>query len=187
MGGQGILLRKVTLDKTLYQLNYFLKGALVILVLYMVNGLVIEKNLQARDLQILAGLYLILFLGFYFLKKKKEKLQENEVMQDLRSYFGIEKISEVAKLDKRLIDEIKNNRQFITYNGQIVGTDHYLLLDFSDGQFMLFPIQQIQSLHLDKVGMNFCVKLKTAIKTEEIFFKKKKDALEFIDFYHNKY
>lgn len=31
MGNQGILLRKVTLDKTLNQLNFFLKGAFMIL------------------------------------------------------------------------------------------------------------------------------------------------------------
>ena len=83
MGNQGILLRKVTLDKTLNQLNFFLKGAFMILLMYLINGWLIEKNLQIKDVQMVVGLYVLVFVVFFFLKKRKNSLSENHIMHDL--------------------------------------------------------------------------------------------------------
>lgn len=142
MGNQGILLRKVTLDKTLNQLNFFLKGAFMILLMYLINGWLIEKNLQIKDVQMVVGLYVLVFVVFFFLKKRKNSLSENQIMYDLKNYFDVQKFSDVEYLDKKLIQEIKQQRKFVANNGQIVGTQHFLLFDLTDGQFLLIPIKK---------------------------------------------
>ena len=138
MGNQGILLRKVTLDKTLNQLNFFLKGAFMILLMYLINGWLIEKNLQIKDVQMVVGLYVLVFVVFFFLKKRKNSLSENQIMYDLKNYFDVQKFSDVEYLDKKLIQEIKQQRKFVANNGQIVGTQHFLLFDLTDGQFLFY-------------------------------------------------
>jgi Ca2+/Na+ antiporter len=142
MGNQGFLLRKVTLDKTLNQLNFFLKGAFMILLMYLINGWLIEKNLQIKDVQMVVGLYVLVFVVFFFLKKRKNSLSENQIMHDLKNYFDVQKFSDVEYLDKKLIQEIKQQRKFVANNGQIVGTQHFLLFDLTDGQFLLIPIKK---------------------------------------------
>lgn len=187
MGNQGILLRKVTLDKTLNQLNFFLKGAFMILLMYLINGWLIEKNLQIKDIQMILGLYAIVFVGFFFLKKKKNSLSENQIMHDLKDYFDIQKFSDVEQLDKRLIQEIKKQRKFVVNKGQIVGTQHFLLFDLTDGQFLLMPVGKIKGLQLERINQHFCINLQTEVKKEQIFFKKKSEANEFIRQYEMHY
>lgn len=188
MGNQGILLRKVTLDKTLNQLNFFLKGAFMILLMYLLNGWLIEKNLQIKDVQMIIGLYGLVFIGFFFLKKKKSSLSDNKVMHDLKDYFDIQKFTDVEQLDKKLIQEIKQQRRFVVNKGQIVGTQHFLLFDLTDGQFLLIPIKKVKGLQLERINQHFCVNIQTEVKKEKIFFKKKTEANEFIlqyeKFYH---
>ncbi|MBO0453310.1 hypothetical protein IGK47_000101 [Enterococcus sp. AZ007] len=180
MGNQGILLRKVTLDKTLNQLNFFLKGAFMILLMYLINGWLIEKNLKIGDIQTIVGLYGLVFFGFFFLKKKKHRLNDNQIMQDLQEYFDVQKFGEVEQLDKKLIQEIKQQRKFVVNKGQIVGTQHFLLFDLTDGQFLLMPVNKIKKLQLERIDQHFYVNLQTEIKKEKIFFKKKSDANAFI-------
>lgn len=187
MGNQGILLRKVTLDKTLNQLNFFLKGAFMILLMYLLNGWLFEKNLQVKDIQMIVGLYGVVFCGFFFLKKKKSSLSDNQVMHDLKDYFDVQKFAEVERLDKKLIQEIKQQRRFVVNKGQIVGTQHFLLFDLIDGQFLLIPVRKIKGLQLERINQHFCVNLETDIKKEKIFFKKKNEANEFIHQYEKHY
>lgn len=187
MGNQGILLHKVTLDKTLNQLNFFLKGAFMILLMYLLNGWLFEKNLQVKDIQMIVGLYGVVFCGFFFLKKKKSSLSDNQVMHDLKDYFDVQKFAEVERLDKKLIQEIKQQRRFVVNKGQIVGTQHFLLFDLIDGQFLLIPVRKIKGLQLERINQHFCVNLETDIKKEKIFFKKKNEANEFIHQYEKHY
>ncbi len=187
MGNQGILLRKVTLDKTLNQLNIFLKGAFVILAMYMLNGLFLEKNLQTKDIQLLVGLYLLVFLGFFFLKKEKNRLNDNQIIRDLKAYFSIKKFSDVEQLDKSLIKEIKHERKFITNNGQVVGTSSFMLFDISDGQFLLIPIEKIKKLEIEGIHKGYFVTIKTEVKREKIYFKNRKDANELVTQFKHHY
>ena len=184
MGNQGFLLRKVTLDKTLNQLNFFLKGALL---MYLINGWLIEKNLQIKDVQMVVGLYVLVFVVFFFLKKRKNSLSENQIMHDLKNYFDVQKFSDVEYLDKKLIQEIKQQRKFVANNGQIVGTQHFLLFDLTDGQFLLIPIKKIMGVQLERVNQYFCINIRTEVKTEKIFFKKKNEANDFIHQYEKYY
>lgn len=187
MGNQGILLRKVTLNKTLNQLNFFLKGAFMILLMYLINGWLIEKNLQIKDIQMVLGLYALVFLGFLFLKKRKNSLSENQVMHDLKNYFDVQKFSDVEYLDKKLIQEIKKQRKFVANKGQIVGTQHFLLFDLTDGQFLLIPIKKIMGVQLERVNQYFCINIRTEVKKEKIVFKKKGEANDFIYQYEKYY
>lgn len=187
MGNQGILLRKVTLDKTLNQLNFFLKGAFMILLMYLINGWLIEKNLQIKDVQMVVGLYVLVFVVFFFLKKRKNSLSENQIMYDLKNYFDVQKFSDVEYLDKKLIQEIKQQRKFVANNGQIVGTQHFLLFDLTDGQFLLIPIKKIMGVQLERVNQYFCINIRTEVKKEKIFFKKKNEVNDFIHQYEKYY
>ena len=187
MGNQGILLRKVTLDKTLNQLNFFLKGAFMILLMYLINGWLIEKNLQIKDVQMVVGLYVLVFVVFFFLKKRKNSLSENQIMYDLKNYFDVQKFSDVEYLDKKLIQEIKQQRKFVANNGQIVGTQHFLLFDLTDGQFLLIPIKKIMGVQLERVNQYFCINILTEVKNEKIFLKKKNEANDFIHQYEKYY
>ena len=187
MGNQGILLRKVTLDKTLNQLNFFLKGAFMILLMYFINGWLIEKNLQIKDVQMVVGLYVLVFVFFFFLKKRKNSLSENQIMHDLKNYFDVQKFSDVEYLDKKLIQEIKQQRKFVANNGQIVGTQHFLLFDLTDGQFLLIPIKKIMGVQLERVNQYFCINIRTEVKKEKIFLKKKNEANDFIHQYEKYY
>lgn len=187
MGNQGILLRKVTLDKTLNQLNFFLKGAFMILLMYLINGWLIEKNLQIKDVQMVVGLYVLVFVVFFFLKKRKNSLSENQIMYDLKNYFDVQKFSDVEYLDKKLIQEIKQQRKFVANNGQIVGTQHFLLFDLTDDQFLLIPIKKIMGVQLERVNQYFCINIRTEVKKEKIFFKKKNEANDFIHQYEKYY
>ena len=187
MGNQGILLRKVTLDKTLNQLNFFLKGAFMILLMYLINGWLIEKNLQIKDVQMVVGLYVLVFVVFFFLKKRKNSLSENQIMYDLKNYFDVQQFSDVEYLDKKLIQEIKQQRKFVANNGQIVGTQHFLLFDLTDGQFLLIPIKKIMGVQLERVNQYFCINIRTEVKKEKIFFKKKIEANDFIHQYEKYY
>lgn len=174
MGNQGILLRKVTLDKTLNQLNFFLKGAFMILLMYLINGWLIEKNLQIKDVQMVVGLYVLVFVVFFFLKKRKNSLSENQIMHDLKNYFDVQKFSDVEYLDKKLIQEIKQQRKFVANNGQIVGTQHFLLFDLTDGQFLLIPIKKIMGVQIERVNQYFCINIRTEVKKEKYFSRKKR-------------
>lgn len=187
MGGQGILLRKVTLDKTLNQLQIFLKGAVVILLLYMINGLFVEKNLKISDIQLLTALYLAVFLGFVFLRRKKKSSQDNVLLDAIKQYFDIDGFKDIEKLDKKLVMEIKNNRRFVANNGQIVGTKNFILFDLIDGQFKLIPVKSIEKMTISSWDNRYCVDIKTIVRSEKIFFKRKKEADELIKEYCTNY
>lgn len=187
MGGQGILLRKVTLDKTLNQLQIFLKGALMILLMYLINGLFLEKNFKSSDIQLLAALYLAVFLGFLFLRRKKKFSKDNVLVDAIKQYFDIDEFSDIEKLDKKLIKEIKNNRRFVTNKGQVVGTENFLLFDLIDGQFKLIPVNSIQKMAVGSVDNRYCVQIETNVQSEKVFFKRKREAEELIKEYCTNY
>ena len=187
MGGQGILLRKVTLDKTLNQLRIFLKGAFVILLMYMINGLFIEKNLASHDIQLLVILYLAVFLCFLFLWRKKKTIKDNVLMGSIQQYFEIGGFSDVEQLDKELIKEIKNKRKFVVNNGQIVGTEKFILFDLIDGQFKLIPVKSIQHMAIETAGGRSCLSIQTTVQTETVLFKKRSEANELIEKYQSNY
>ena len=187
MGGQGILLRKVTLDKTLNQLQIFLKGALMILLMYLINGLFLEKNFKASDIQLLAALYLAVFLGFLFLRRKKKFSKDNVLVDTIKQYFEIAEFSDIEKLDKELIKEIKNNRRFVTNKGQVVGTESFLLFDLIDGQFKLIPVKCIQKMTVRSVDNQYYVQIETSVQAEKVFFKRKREAEELIKEYCTNY
>lgn len=187
MGGQGILLRKVTLDKTLNQLQIFLKGASMILLMYLINGLFLEKNFKASDIQLLAALYLAVFLGFLFLRRKKKSSKDNVLVDTIKQYFEIDNFSDIEKLDKKLITEIKNNRRFVANRGQIVGTENFLLFDLIDGQFKLIPVKSIQKMTVSSVDHRYYVRIETNVQAEKIFFKRKTEADELIKEYCTNY
>jgi hypothetical protein len=86
-----------------------------------------------------------------------------------------------------LIQEIKQQRKFVANNGQIVGTQHFLLFDLTDGQFLLIPIKKIMGVQLERVNQYFCINIRTEVKTEKIFFKKKNEANDFIHQYEKYY
>ena len=44
----------------------------MILLMYLINGWLIEKNLQIKDVQMVVGLYVLVFVVFFFLKKRKK-------------------------------------------------------------------------------------------------------------------
>ena len=94
-------------------------------------------------------------------------------MYDLKNYFDVQKFSDVEYLDKKLIQEIKQQRKLVANNGQIVGTQHFLLFDLTDGQFLLIPIKKIMGVQLERVNQYFCINIRTEVKKEKIFFKKK--------------
>lgn len=183
MGNQGIILRKVTMTKTLNHLNYFLKGTSMILLMYLINSLFIEKNFQMEDAKLLFGSFFFVIIGFLFIKKKGRYLSDNDVMQKITEYYNIKKFSDIEKLEKQLIKELKNQRKFITVDGQVVGTDNFLLLDFSDGQFMLLPIKKVKQMYMNKLYKQYVVTIFTESNREQVFFKKKKDASKFINDY----
>ncbi|MEO1768919.1 hypothetical protein [Candidatus Enterococcus ferrettii] len=174
MGGQGILLRKVTLDKTLNQLQIFLKGALMILLMYLINGLFLEKNFKASDIQLLAALYLAVFLGFLFLRRKKKFSKDSVLVDAIKQYFEIAEFSDIEKLDKELIKEIKNNRRFVTNKGQVVGTESFLLFDLIDGQFKLIPVKCIQKMTVRSVDNQYYVQIETSVQAEKFSSKERK-------------
>lgn len=187
MGGQGILLRKVTLDKTLNQLQIFLKGASMILLMYLINGLFLEKNFKVSDIQLLAVLYLAVFLGFLFLRRKKTSSKDNVLVDAIKQYFDIDEFSDIEKLDKKLITEIKNNRRFVANRGQVVGTENFLLFDLIDGQFKLIPVKSIQKMTVSSVDHRYCVQIETNVQAEKIFFKRKTEADELLKEYCTNY
>lgn len=187
MGGQGILLRKVTLDKTLNQLQIFLKGASMILLMYLINGLFLEKNFKASDIQLLATLYLAVFLGFLFLRRKKKSSKDNVLVDTIKQYFEIDNFSDIEKLDKKLITEIKNSRRFVANRGQVVGTENFLLFDLIDGQFKLIPVKSIQKMTVSSVDHRYYVRIETNVQAEKIFFKRKTEADELIKEYCTNY
>lgn len=159
----------------------------MILLMYLINGWLIEKNLQIKDVQMVVGLYVLVFVVFFFLKKRKNSLSENQIMYDLKNYFDVQKFSDVEYLDKKLIQEIKQQRKFVANNGQIVGTQHFLLFDLTDGQFLLIPIKKIMGVQLERVNQYFCINIRTEVKKEKIFFKKKNEANDFIHQYEKYY
>lgn len=183
MGNQGIIIRKVTTDKTIHHLNYFLKGASMIILMYLLNGIFIEHNFQAKDAKLVIVLYLIVAAAFLFIKKKRSSLMDNDVLESMKEYFAVAKFSDVEKLEKQLVKEIKNDRQFVADNGQVVGTRTFLLCDLADGQFLILPTDRIERMSLNKVDKYYVVNIKTDHTTEKLFFKKKKNAKEVVEEY----
>lgn len=185
MGNQGIILRKVTLDKTLNQLSVFLKGSLAILVLYVINGIFLEKSFVFKDVQLLVGLYVVVAVAFYYLKSRKKIPKNNRVMNELKQYFEVDKFEDVEKLDKSLVKEIKDERKFVAGHGQVVATKNYILFDLADGQFKLLPTKKIKRMYLSQEG-RFVVNVETTVATEKFAFKNKKDAKDLIKAYNEK-
>lgn len=181
VGGKGILVRKADFDRTLNQLTIFMKGSGVVLVLYLINGFVIQKNLDWKSLLTTTLLYLGL-VGIYLLFKiKKQKGKKNPIIEEICSDFNLQSFAEIKALDQQLIQQLRKNRRFVSNNNQVVGTDNFVLMDFRDGQFQLLKVKEIQALTISKVGKSSVVFIQTNQKWKKIFLKKWGDAKELVD------
>ncbi|MFK4566536.1 hypothetical protein [Enterococcus sp. UD-01] len=176
MGGQGILMRKVTFDKTLNQLAIFLKGSFVICLLYIINGSFIQKNLTLKEIMALFPMYVLLVGGFLLLLFLKKRSQNEPLLQDIYENFQLTNFTEVKKLDQRLVQQMKKERKFVSHEGQIVGTTDFLLADFRDGQFQLLPIHEVKTVHLINKDRQATVVFELGYRETVIFFKKAKEA-----------
>ncbi|GGC93849.1 hypothetical protein [Enterococcus wangshanyuanii] len=181
MGEQGILMRKVSVDKTLNQLMIFLKGSAVICLLYLINGWFIQKNLTLKEVLALGPLYLILLIGFFILLKMKHEGRNDPLLQEIYENFQLSRFEEIKKLDQQLVKQIKKARKFVSNNGQVVGTADFLLADLRDGQFQLLPIKRIVTVELTAKGNQAAVEFELETKQYQLFFKKYKEAKELTD------
>ncbi|MTD37519.1 hypothetical protein GIX45_02500 [Erwinia sp. CPCC 100877] len=181
MGGQGILMRKVTIDKTMNQLAIFLKGSFVICVLYIMNGWFIQKNLTLKEAMVLFPLYLILIGGFLLLLLLKKSSQNEPLLQEIYKNFQLTNFAEVKKLDQRLVQQIKKERKFVSHEGQVVGTKDFLLADFREGQFQLLPISAMKAIRFTDKGRQAAVVFELGYREAVIFFKKEKEARALIE------
>jgi hypothetical protein len=181
MGGQGILMRKVTFNKTLNQLTIFLKGSVVICLLYIINGSVIQKNLTLKEIMALFPMYVLLIGGFFLLLFLKKNSQNEPLLQDIYENFQLTNFIEVKKLDQRLVQQIKKERKFVSHEGQVVGTTDFLLADFRDGQFQLLPICAVKAVHLMNKDRQSTVVFELGYHEAVIFFKKEKEARMLIE------
>ncbi|MFD2306715.1 hypothetical protein [Enterococcus termitis] len=181
MGGQGIIMRKVSVDKTLNQLKIFLKGSVVICLLYIINGWFIQKNLTLKAVGALAPMYLVLLVGFLILMRWKKHGRNEVLLQDIYDNFQISRFEEVKKLDQQLIQQIKKARKFVSNNGQVVGTTDFLLTDFRDGQFQLLPTKAITDIQLTREESQSMITINLDSKVYRLFIKKDKEAKELLD------
>lgn len=181
MVGQGILMRKVSIDKTLNQLIVFLKGATLICLLYFLNGGLIQKNLALKDIIQFIPMYSILIIGFILFAFLKKKSHNHALLNDLYENFQVSRFEEIKKLDRKLMQQIKKDRKFISNNGQVVGTSDYVLVDFRDGQFQLLPAQMLKAITIEDKGKQCLVKIALQHKSVQLMFRNRKEAKEFAD------
>lgn len=175
---QGILMRKISFSHTLNQLTIFLKGMTVICLLYVFNELFLQKN---TSFQIITPIFTIigcLLIGgiALFLLKKRSKNQP--LIDELYQTFNLASIDEIQQLDKKLVAQIKTEKLFVSNKNQVVGTKDFLLVDFREGLFQLFPTKNLKNISVHSTNTYFSLVLTYKESTKTIPFKKEKDAKE---------
>lgn len=175
---QGILMRKISFSHTLNQLTVFLKGMTVICLLYFFNELFLQKNTSFERIAPIFPIIGCLLIGgiALFLLKKRRKNQP--LIDDIYQTFNLESIEEIQQLDKKLVAQIKTDKLFVSNKNQVVGTKDYLLVDFREGLFQLFPTKNLTNVSVHSMKAHFSLVLTYKESTKTIPFKKEKEAKE---------
>lgn len=150
----------------------------VICILYFFNEYFLQKNTSFQSVIPVLTTVVCLILGgiVLFLLKKRSKNQP--LIDEIYQTFNLESIEEIQQLDKKLVTQVKTEKLFVSNKNQVVGTKDYLLIDFREGLFQLFPTKNLQKVSVHAAKSYYTLIL-TYKETKKIIpFKKEKEAKE---------
>ncbi|MBP2097671.1 hypothetical protein [Enterococcus rivorum] len=174
----GILMRKISFSHTLNQLAIFLKGMTIICFLYFFNEYFLQKNTSFQNFSAMLTILACLVSGGIGLVFFKNKSKNQPLIDEIYETFKIASIEEIKQLDKKLVAQVKQEKLFVSNNNQVVGTKDYLLIDFREGLFQLFPTRGLKNLSLHQTKAFYTLTLIYRDKKKTIPFKKEKEAKE---------
>lgn len=175
---QGILMRKISFNHTVNQLTIFLKGMTVICLLYFFNEYFLQKNTSFQNFSTILTILSCLVIGAIVLYFFKKRSKNQPLIAEIYETFKIGTIAEIKQLDKKLVEQVKKEKLFVSNNNQVVGTKDYLLIDFREGLFQLFPTKELKNVSIHPTQSYYTLNLVYKEGKKVIPFKKEKEAKE---------
>lgn len=175
---KGILMRKISFSQTLNQLTIFLKGMAVICLLYVINEYFWQKNTSFQNTSAVLWTMAILPIGGIIVSLMNRRSENQPLIDELYQTFEIDSIEAIKQLDKQLVEQLKLNKLFVSNKNQIVGTKDYLLLDFREGLFQLFPTKGLTKTQIAAKDSYYTLTLYYGELKKVIPFKKEQEAKE---------